>query len=286
MCITFFHLDPVAPRGKYKLILVMNRDESVTRATQQCQWKDNILAGRDLTSGKEGGTWLAMDRRGRVGFLTNVTTGTPLKEGLGRGHLVIDFLKSSPDKSALDYLTCLDKNKGIYNPFNLLFMDVTGSNPTAYYVRGMQGHIIKTQAPTVLTEKDVGLSNSPMDKPFLKTKVGKELFVSIVERLNASEREPELIEALIKLMSNQVKHGPDSQMELQGGQSAHTSIFVDAPSQYRTIMQSVILIDAYNKAIFLERTRTDKLDGLGEWTEVRHCFDLEIDEKKKTEHEC
>ena len=53
-----------------------------------------VLCGRDLTEGREGGTWLGADDRGRVAILTNVFTGTSPKPGAaGRGFLVIDYLQ-------------------------------------------------------------------------------------------------------------------------------------------------------------------------------------------------
>ena len=53
-----------------------------------------VLCGRDLTEGREGGTWLGADDRGRVAMLTNVFTGTSPKPGAaGRGFLVIDYLQ-------------------------------------------------------------------------------------------------------------------------------------------------------------------------------------------------
>ena len=62
-------------KDKYKLILIMNRDEYFKRPTAKLDWDEDILAGRDLEPGKEGGTWLAINRKGHIGLLTNIYAG-------------------------------------------------------------------------------------------------------------------------------------------------------------------------------------------------------------------
>ena len=52
MCITFFYVNPNPKEGEFSLILIMNRDEYIQRPTEEAQWKDGILAGRDLEPGK------------------------------------------------------------------------------------------------------------------------------------------------------------------------------------------------------------------------------------------
>ena len=285
MCITFFHLDPDA-KGNYRLILAMNRDEAVGRTTERCQWKGDhmMLAGRDLTPGKEGGTWLGMDRHGRIGILTNIATGSYEKEGKGRGHLIPDYLKSPLKPS--EFLESLHKSEDVYNPFNLLLIDLQDQNhgEAACYTRGKPGHVIQTESPTLLdfkTKKIFGLSNSPLGQPFLKTTAGEKTFRALVEEYNdPRQKEANLLAALIRMMSDPTRHDPDPQMALQGGDPKRTalvsSIFVDIPGIYGTRMQSVILVDSQNKAVFLERTKTEGKDGLGEWTETRHDFDLDL----------
>ena len=52
MCITFVYIG--SDSDKFKLVLVMNRDEYYKRPTSQSDWEGNILAGRDQQPGKEG----------------------------------------------------------------------------------------------------------------------------------------------------------------------------------------------------------------------------------------
>ena len=59
-----------AAHPRYRLIIAANRDEFHARpAAPAAWWPEGFLAGRDL---KAGGTWLGIDRRGRVALLTNV----------------------------------------------------------------------------------------------------------------------------------------------------------------------------------------------------------------------
>ena len=129
MCITFFLANSTGS-GPYKLVVFFNRDEFLERPTEPAAWKPiksggdqvQVLAGRDLTTGREGGTWLAVDQRGRVGMLTNIFTGTaPDKTAAGRGFLVMDYLAG--DMSAPKYLEALSQSRKAYSPFNLVLME-------------------------------------------------------------------------------------------------------------------------------------------------------------------
>ena len=81
-----------------------------------------ILAGWDQQAGRQGGTWLAMDRRGRLGFLTNIFTGGVIDpEAAGRGFLILDWLRS--EMGAEEYLKNLSRDSTKYNPFNLVLLE-------------------------------------------------------------------------------------------------------------------------------------------------------------------
>lgn len=70
-----------------------------------------------MTENKEGGTWLAMSKKGRLGVLLNVS-GASQPQKLGRGFLVVDYLKTS--LSEKEYLEGLKKNSLHYNGFHLV----------------------------------------------------------------------------------------------------------------------------------------------------------------------
>ena len=81
----------------------MNRDEFLKRPTAHASWRDGLLGGWDLETGREGGTWLAVDKKGRVGLLTNIYTGGFVDPNAkGRGFMVVNWLKS--DMSGAKYL--------------------------------------------------------------------------------------------------------------------------------------------------------------------------------------
>lgn len=83
---------------------------------------NSVLAGRDLTAGREGGTWLAIDAGGRMGMLTNVFTGlSPDKDAKGRGFLIHDYLAGG--QSAQEYLEKLSQSTEPYSPFNLVLLE-------------------------------------------------------------------------------------------------------------------------------------------------------------------
>lgn len=77
-----------------------------------------FFKGRDMTTGREGGTWLAMSKKGKVGVLLNVSGEEPDPEKLGRGFLVVNYLKGqTPDR---EFLMGLAQTGYMYNRFHLV----------------------------------------------------------------------------------------------------------------------------------------------------------------------
>ncbi len=78
----------------FPFVLAANRDEDYDRPALPAHfWRDapNVLGGRDV---KQGGSWLALTRGGRIAAITNVR-GAENPEGRSRGLLVRDFVESS-----------------------------------------------------------------------------------------------------------------------------------------------------------------------------------------------
>ena len=122
--------DPKAQQSvcSYRLVLAFNRDEFYARPAKPAAfWSENdsIIGGRDMTPGKEGGTWLAMSKTGRLAFLLNIRNPDTIvdPEARGRGSLVSDFVKGS--QSGAEYLEGVAKDGGQYNGFNLLTADLS-----------------------------------------------------------------------------------------------------------------------------------------------------------------
>ena len=109
------------PDSANPLLLMGNRDEFYARPAQALHhWPDaSILAGRDVQA---GGTWLGVERNGRLAALTNYRSPVLARQHApSRGELVTDFLNSLLD--AASYLEALQSQATAYNPFNLLVYD-------------------------------------------------------------------------------------------------------------------------------------------------------------------
>jgi len=104
-----------------ELVIAANRDEFQARPTQAMHlWQDKsgVLAGRDLEA---GGTWLAVDQRGRMAAVTNFREGHRSSAPKSRGDLVLDFVCGA--ESAADFAQEISQYKQQYGGFNLLLFD-------------------------------------------------------------------------------------------------------------------------------------------------------------------
>ncbi|MEX2525360.1 MAG: NRDE family protein [Gammaproteobacteria bacterium] len=103
----------------YPLILAANRDEYFRRPTREAAyWEDapGVLGGRDLEA---NGSWLGMDRRGRIAAVTNVREPPLKRTGLeSRGRLVADYLKNRIDPES--YLQDVIRRRLHFDAYNLL----------------------------------------------------------------------------------------------------------------------------------------------------------------------
>lgn len=258
MCITFFYINP-DKNGKFKLVLVMNRDEFHKRPTSISSWENDVLAGRDQEPGREGGTWLGINKSGFVGLLTNIYTGKQ-SPGAGRGFLVIDYLEGNQDPQ--EYLRCLSMNKALYSPFNLVLFKPDGDTYEGqYYCRGHPGCVVdQSVGPMDLERGCHGLSNHPISCPYRKTIAGNEKFQQIIlDHLNNREK---LIEAAFDMMTDNTSHHPDDQMIKQGGPESPMASYHEklacvnvtiSEKGYGTRVTTLILVDRDNQVTFIER---------------------------------
>jgi uncharacterized protein with NRDE domain len=160
MCLIFISLHN---HPTYKLILAGNRDEFYARKTAPAKfWTDHpqIVGGRDLEA---GGTWLAMNRDGRIAMVTNYRDPKNINPNApSRGHLVSDFLIQ--DVRPEEYLRQLSTKGKVYNGFNLIVGNV---NELWYYSNykdgvenlssgffGISNHLLETAWPKVLRGKE------------------------------------------------------------------------------------------------------------------------------------
>jgi uncharacterized protein with NRDE domain len=147
---------------EYRLVVAANRDEWFGRPTAPAGfWADapEVFAGRDL---EQQGTWLGITTAGRFAAITNFRDpGRQRADAPSRGRLVSDFLRS--DTAPLAYLEGLRPDAATYNGFSLLVGDAASLG----FFSNREGEI-RDLAPGVY-----GLSNSLLDVPWPKVRVGK-----------------------------------------------------------------------------------------------------------------
>lgn len=161
MCLIGFSFDARAR----KFVLAANRDEYYHRPTAQAHWwPDGVtFAGRDLQA---GGTWLAVNRRGRLAALTNYRDAfAPPANVRSRGELVTSAI--DPSVPVMDQVASLEKRLDQYAGFNLLILDWTAAQSTglqAWYVSNRSA-----QPAQKLNTGTFGLSNGLLDEAWPKT---------------------------------------------------------------------------------------------------------------------
>ncbi len=190
---------------EYPLILIANRDEFYHRPTTSAAfWQDQpeIFAGRDLEA---GGTWLGINRSGRLAALTNVRDGNDNFQGArSRGLLPLDFLKS--DLSAQSFMQKLQLQGHIYSGFNLLTLDLKGllehSENCGFHFNN-KTHKANPLSPGINT-----LSNGSLNTPWPKTRA---LHAALANHLTDNHEQNLDSQQLLDLLTNTQQY-PDKQL--------------------------------------------------------------------------
>lgn len=106
---------------RWRRVLAGNRGKFHARpAAAIGRWADApaVIGGRDLQS---GGSWAAVDTRGRMAVVTNVRDPQVSRSGLSRGERVSGFLRGTATASA--FADSLVSTAPTQAPFNLLLAD-------------------------------------------------------------------------------------------------------------------------------------------------------------------
>ncbi|XP_023834933.1 transport and Golgi organization 2 homolog isoform X2 [Salvelinus namaycush] len=272
MCIIFFKFDPrPASKNAYRLILAANRDEFYNRPTKAADfWVSNseILSGLDLEEGKEGGSWLGINKRGKLAALTNYLEGRPNPDAQGRGFLVSNFL-TDQSQDSYSYLKRVSSERHLYNGFNLLTAEFKAKEDTMCYY-GNRGNT----EPIHLNPGIYGLSNSLLETPWRKLQHGKRLFTSVVNQPLPCDV---LVHDLLNVLNNEELNTPDPVQESQGeGYSSPmlrvlSSVCVRSP-HYGTRTNTIILIDSSGNVTFTERTMLNC--DISQWSTSSFQFKL------------
>lgn len=223
----------------YPLILAANRDEFYERPTAAAaRWEDapQLFAGRDLV---HSGTWLGVTVSGRIAALTNYREPHhPHPHAPSRGSLVSEFLKG--EAGADDYLEKVRRSGASYSGYNLL----VGSPDQLYYYSN------KSDRMMPLSPGIHGVSNHLLDTPWPKVVRGKEALTRVVEAGGFSTEE------LFEILADPTK-APDGQLPDTGIgldlERLLSSIFI-ASERYGTRSSTILLVDKYRQATFIERS--------------------------------
>ncbi|GLS82077.1 NRDE family protein [Paraferrimonas haliotis] len=233
MCILFAALQC---HPEYPLVLVANRDEFYTRPSANAQFwlpERQLLAGQDRL---QLGTWLGVDREGRVAALTNLRNGIKeKKQGRSRGDLVLRAI--TKPATVEDYLT---HHAHQYNGFNLMFGDASGLK-----LFNSESRALLSLAPGYHA-----ICNGPIEQKWPKMAQGEralEALLSTQATIN--------IDALLALMTD-TSIAPDEQLPATGvsleWERKLASIFVQT-EHYGTRCTSVLLVAKNGRMTFHER---------------------------------
>ena len=241
MCLVVLGLDA---SQRYPFLFCANRDERHARPTAAAGWWQDdadVLGGRDLVA---GGSWLGVDRQGRLAAVTNFRDAHAAAAPRSRGELVADYLAGV--RSLDDFTTALQGRAAEYGPFSLLLLD------------GSDLRYVSNRAPPVRLGRGVhALSNAAYGVEWPKVRSAR----TGVEALLAS---PAPLDALFDLLA---QRGAPA----QGEERYRTAHFIDGDT-YGTRSSTVVLVDRDGVVTFVERS----FDAAARLTgEVRETFVLE-----------
>ena len=215
MCLLVWNWQPASATP---LLLLSNRDEFYDRPALPLHWwaadgdGPAVLAGKDLQA---GGTWLGVNRSGRLAALTNYRTPVAARTNTpSRGALVANFLQGGMNAAA--YLNTLRGTAQDYNPFNLLVYD------------GQQLMGLESRGAKVIAMKPGmdGVSNADFQTPWPKL---TRLKSGLQQKLQRGDAAPE---SLLPLLYDRTL-APDSTLPNTGVplelERALSAIFITTP---------------------------------------------------------
>lgn len=254
MCLVLLALDT---HPDYALVLAANRDEFYQRPTAAAAfWEDapGVLGGRDLQA---GGTWLGIERRGRLAAVTNYRQGQrEPAASRSRGGLVADYLTGRRD--GREHIERVRREAAEYNGFNL----IAGDTGAMLYLSNREGRM-RELGPGVY-----GLSNHLLDSPWPKVAAGKSRLSALLTGGG------EVVDGLFALLSDRAQ-AADELLPRTGvspeWERLLSSAFIVSP-EYGTRSSTVILVGRDGRVAFVERSFGPGGEPGGE---VRHQFVLE-----------
>ncbi len=235
----------------FPLVIAANRDEFYARRTRPAAWWGqavSLLGGRDEEA---GGTWLGINRRGRVAMLTNVRGPDERNaHAPSRGLLVLSALQSAGPM--VDWFRESARSAQSFNGFNLLV-----GEPLPVPARGIDAQLLYTSNrnapgapdPRPLAPGIYGVSNALLDTPWPKLARGVAAFAcQIASKIDT--------DALLHLMANR-EMARDSELPNTGvpldWERALSAIQIRAKG-YGTRATTLITVRRDGTVSFLERS--------------------------------
>lgn len=274
MCIIFLGLGK-SNSSKYKVVVAANRDEFYARPANKAQFLSdnaNILCGTDAQPGVEGGTWLGVNRNGKIAFLTNILQPSVEKDGSPRGVIVRKFLENHLSPS--NYIK-QDLMEGNFRSFNFVGIQLKPDGIECDYYGNKN-----KDSPLSIKEGLHVIACTDKNTPWNKVTHGEGIFTHLLSD-SFSDKPDVLAEALFsKLLSNSECLYPDDLVKAQSASrlpddflEKYCSIMIDGIPTYGTRTQTVVLVDLDNHVTFYERNRTDTTDS---WSQEKYEFDINL----------
>jgi uncharacterized protein with NRDE domain len=234
----------VGVSSRHELLFAGNRDERHSRPSAPADWwpdDPDVLGGRDLVA---RGTWLAVDRSGRLAAVTNFRDPSAAVAPRSRGALVADYLRAA--RPIDEFAAALAARNDEYGPFSLLLRE-----------RGAL-HVVSNRAPPVELGAGVhALSNAAYGVEWPKV-------VSARAGMQRLHEMPDPVDALFALLAERSAAATPEERYM----SSH---FVAGPV-YGTRSSTVIVSGRDGGLTFAERS----FDASARLTnEVRTSFALE-----------
>jgi uncharacterized protein with NRDE domain len=270
MCVGFYTLE----HPEYALVLCSNRDEYLERPTtlahfhsfdkleEHSHLQGNVLSGVDV---RAGGTWLGVNRTGRVAFLTNITEEYKTY-GSSRGDLVANFLSSNSEEDVHNLISCDAKYAG----FNLLLLSPSTRgehdlNFDGTYVTNHGGGGTLIVRPLTNAERRYGGMSNGIDgqgaEMWPKVQHGLDSFKSIMNAVSPTTPEKELADNLFELLTWKCSQPPSARSELRNTIQVEPFIIQGSREFYGTRLSTVILVKRTGEVLFIERDRWKLVDA-------------------------
>ncbi|KAJ8891725.1 hypothetical protein PR048_004260 [Dryococelus australis] len=151
------------------------------------------VAGRDMEPGREGGSWFAVSKKGRISTLLNVVGGT-FVDMRSRGSIVPEYLTA--ETSTANHLSDLEARAHEFSLFNLLAVDVRRDGIDVHQI----SNVGDTRKTFTRGQGFLGIGNHLLGHPTHKVSAGLTRFKDVVGELGRVEAKDELLEQLLSLL--------------------------------------------------------------------------------------